>query len=64
MLLTLDILEPRLKPGAILLADNTVQSATGYADFLARVRRDGSPYRSITLPFAGGFEMITFCPDG
>ncbi|WPH02241.1 S-adenosyl-L-methionine-dependent methyltransferase [Acrodontium crateriforme] len=59
---TLDILEPRLKHGAVLLVDNTVASRGGYEAFLARIKAENSNYKSMTLPFDGGLEMVTYWP--
>jgi len=47
----LDLFEDRLKPGAIIVADNADDSP----DYLARVRAPGSGYMSI--PFAEDVEL-------
>ena len=59
---TLEVLESKLKPGAVILVDNTAISAAGYEEFLAKIRAPGSKYKSMTLPFEGGLEMVTFLP--
>lgn len=59
---TLKILEPKLKAGAVLLADNTLSSADGYAEPLNYIRMEGSPYTDMTLPFQDGLEMVVYSP--
>jgi len=59
---TLKLLEPRLRPGAVIVADNVVSSKEGYVDFLAYIHRAGSPYSTVTLPYPGGLSLSTFSP--
>jgi predicted O-methyltransferase YrrM len=47
----LELLEPRLRPGALIVADN----ADWCPEYLARVRASGGPYLSI--PFAEDVEL-------
>jgi predicted O-methyltransferase YrrM len=48
---------PLMRPGAIIVADNTTQARGGYADFFEYVADPGHRLRAMTLPFAGGLEM-------
>jgi predicted O-methyltransferase YrrM len=63
---TLKVIESKLKPGAVLLADNVSSSVTGsvegYKEFFSIVKAPGSKYKTVTLPFEGGFEMVTYWP--
>lgn len=59
---TLKLLEPRLKPGAVIVADNVESSKEGYSDFLAYIDRADSPYSTVMLPYPGGLSMTTFNP--
>lgn len=59
---TLKLLEPRLRPGAVIVADNVVSSKEGYGDFLAYIQREDSPYSTVTLPYPGGLSLSTFSP--
>jgi catechol 2,3-dioxygenase-like lactoylglutathione lyase family enzyme len=59
---TLKLLEPRLRPGAVIVADNVVSSKEGYSDFLAYIKRLDSPYSTVTLPYPGGLSLSTFSP--
>lgn len=59
---TLELLEPHFRPGTLLVADNTVTSASGYQDFFKRISTPGSGYRTLTLPYSGGLELVTYWP--
>ncbi|KAF2479531.1 S-adenosyl-L-methionine-dependent methyltransferase [Neohortaea acidophila] len=59
---TLELLEPHFRPGTLLVADNTVTSASGYQDFFKRISAPGSGYRTLTLPYSGGLELVTYWP--
>lgn len=59
---TLDIIEPHLRPGAVLLCDNTASFKDAYAAFFQRIKGPGSKYKTMTLPFEGGLEMATYWP--
>lgn len=60
---TLKLLEPNLKPGAIILADNTLAPGNGYGDFLHYIRGANAPYTDTTLPFQDGLEMAVHTPE-
>jgi hypothetical protein len=47
----LGVLEPQLRPGALLLNDN------GEPDYLAVVRDPSSGYRTLALPIKGSTEL-------
>ena len=54
----LDSLLPRLRPGAVLCADNTSGSRTGgYAAMFELIDDPANGFRTMTLPFQGGFEL-------
>ena len=57
---TLKLLEPKLRPGAVLICDNVVSSTQGYQAFFKHIKAPGAKYRSLTLPFSGGLEMVTY----
>ena len=54
----MELITPRLRPGAVVIADNTVQAARGYERFFAFVRDPANGLTSMTLPFEGGLEMV------
>jgi predicted O-methyltransferase YrrM len=55
----LDKLTPRLRPGAVICADNTAgeRARQTYADFFAALEDPANGFRTMTLPFDGGFEL-------
>ncbi|GAT22582.1 O-methyltransferase [Aspergillus luchuensis] len=55
--------QPYLRYGAVVLTDNTISGAKGYADLLAYMRNPENGFRNMTLPFSNGFEMSVYMPD-
>jgi predicted O-methyltransferase YrrM len=53
----LRLLEPRLTPGALVVADDTVSMAAQMADYLVYVRDTGRGYLSIAFPESDGLEI-------
>ena len=53
----LKIIEPKLRPGALVLCDNVVSGAIEYADTLSYVRDPDGPFQSVTIPGQGGVEI-------
>jgi predicted O-methyltransferase YrrM len=51
----LELVTPHLRSGAIVIADNTRQYRSEYADYFAFL--DAQGFRTLTLPFDGGLEM-------
>lgn len=60
---TLKLVEPKLRPGAVVLADNTITAAVGYTEFFEYINRPGSGFKTTKLPYSGGFEMIVYYPN-
>lgn len=58
----LQLVQPHMRPGALIIADNTVSSAEGYKEFFEYVDKEGSPFRRMTLPYEGGVELLTYEP--
>jgi predicted O-methyltransferase YrrM len=57
----LELVAPRLRPGAMIIADNTAsfrEPYRAYFDFLADPRNG---FRTQTLPFEGGLELTVRC---
>ncbi|KAH8690489.1 O-methyltransferase [Talaromyces proteolyticus] len=59
---TLKVVQPRLRPGAVIVADNTISSAVGYKEFFDYVKDPEGPFRTLTLPYSGGLELVTYMP--
>ena len=53
----LERVSPRLCPGAIVVCDNTTSCADEYRDYFEFVNDPGNRFRTMTVPFAGGFEL-------
>lgn len=51
-----------MKKGAVVLTDNTISGAQGYADLLAYLRDPANSFQNMTLPFTNGFEMSVYTP--
>jgi hypothetical protein len=51
----LDLVAPRLRPGAIVVGDNVRTFKKALAPFVARLR-SGRGFASVTLPFRSGME--------
>ena len=52
----IEILAPRLRPGAILCADNTAGGGS-YGPMFEFINNPANGLRTMTLPFKGGFEL-------
>lgn len=57
----LDLVAPHLRPGGIVLCDNTERSRTDYADYFAFMNDPSNGFRTMTLPFDGGLEFSVRC---
>jgi predicted O-methyltransferase YrrM len=53
----LELIAPHLRPGAVVCADNTTSAAWAYPAYFAFVNDPANGLRTMTLPFAGGFEF-------
>jgi predicted O-methyltransferase YrrM len=53
----LALIAPRLRPGAVVIADNTAQFREAYADYFAFIADPGNRLTTMTLPFSGGLEL-------
>ena len=48
---------PCLRTGAIVVCDNTTESADEYRDYFKFVNEPSNRFRTMTVPFQGGFEL-------
>jgi predicted O-methyltransferase YrrM len=53
----LELVAPSLRKGAIVACDNTAVDANEYVDYFAFVNEPSNRFRTMTVPFAGGFEL-------
>jgi predicted O-methyltransferase YrrM len=52
----LELLAPKLRPGAVVLADNVRTFKRALAPYVSYVQSGKSGFQSVTLPFPSGFE--------
>ena len=57
----LTLIGPHLRPGAVVIADNTESAKPGYAAFFRYLADPANGFKAMTLPFPGGLE---FCVKG
>jgi predicted O-methyltransferase YrrM len=55
----LQLVTPHLRPGAIVVCDNTEKYRNEYSDYFAFLEESG--FRTMTLPFDGGLELSVRC---
>jgi predicted O-methyltransferase YrrM len=53
----LELVAPRLRPGAIVICDNTELHRADYADYFAFLNDPANGFSTMTLPFQGGLEF-------
>ncbi|KAF5702725.1 O-methyltransferase [Fusarium globosum] len=58
----LEIIKPRLKRGAIILADNTRMAKALYKEFLDYIHDPKNGFKTTTTAYSGGLEMIVYLP--
>jgi predicted O-methyltransferase YrrM len=57
----LELVAPRLRPGAMVVCDNTKQHRGEYAAYFAFLEDPANGFRTMTLPFDGGLELSVRC---
>lgn len=57
----LELVAPRLRPGAIVICDNTAEHWGAYAEYFAFLNDPANGFRTMTLPFGGGLELSVRC---
>jgi len=53
----LELIAPALRPGAIVVCDNTTQFRDAYREYFEFVNDPKNRLRTVTLPFEGGLEL-------
>ena len=53
----LELVSPHLRPGAFVVSDNTAAFANAYRDYFEFVHDPRNRFRTMTVPFEGGFEL-------
>ena len=54
----LELIAPHLRPGAVVIADNTDQFRRSYRHFFDFVADPANGLKTMTLPFENGLEMV------
>lgn len=57
----LELVAPRLRHGAIVVCDNTADERNDYRQYFEFIRAPENGFRTMTLPFEGGFEFSVKC---
>lgn len=58
----LRLLEPKLRPGALVMADNIFSFPEELAPYVDYVRAPGGPYRTTVIPFKTGVAYSLYAP--
>jgi len=53
----LELVSPSLRTGAIVVCDNTTVDRDEYRDYFKFVNEPKNRFRTMTVPFKGGFEL-------
>ncbi|HLH91285.1 MAG TPA: class I SAM-dependent methyltransferase [Xanthobacteraceae bacterium] len=56
----IEMIHPYLRPGAVVVCDNTGIQRAEYAEYLAFIEDPANGFRTMTLPFDGGLEFSVF----
>lgn len=59
---TIKLVQPKLRRGAIIIADNTLTSP-GYDEFIDYTRDPAHGFVNITVPYTNGLEMCIYLPN-
>lgn len=59
----LKAVQPKLRTGAIIIADNTIMARAGYKEFFEYVHDPKNGFKTMTTPFKGGLEVTVYLPS-
>jgi predicted O-methyltransferase YrrM len=54
----LELIAPHLRPGAVIVADNTAQFRDAYRHFFEFIEDPANGLKTMTLPFENGLELV------
>lgn len=57
---TLALVHPRMKAGAMVVADNNVVAASGYKDLVAYLEDPSNGFRMTTAPYTRGLLIAVY----
>ncbi|EZF31139.1 hypothetical protein TMEN_3430 [Trichophyton mentagrophytes] len=58
----LKAVQPKLRTGALIIADNTVMARSDYKDLFDYIDDHENGFKHMTTPFKGGLEVIVYLP--
>lgn len=58
----LKLIQPKMRRGAVVLADNTARNPSNYKELLDYLRAPDSGFSNMTLPYTNGLEMSVYLP--
>ncbi|EGD91515.1 hypothetical protein H112_01323 [Trichophyton rubrum D6] len=58
----LKAVQPKLRTGALIIADNTVMARSDYKDLFDYMDDPKNGFKHMTTPFKGGLEVIVYLP--
>ena len=58
----LKLVQPAMRPGAVVIIDNTSGASARYKDLLEYLQAPDSGFRNLTLPYSKGLEMSVYLP--
>ncbi|CAG8959296.1 hypothetical protein HYFRA_00013066 [Hymenoscyphus fraxineus] len=59
---TLEVVQSKLRSGAVVIVDNTIGSKEAYTDLLTYLRSEGSAFSNLTVPYSNGLEVCVYHP--
>ncbi|QPC72493.1 hypothetical protein HYE68_003245 [Fusarium pseudograminearum] len=57
---TLKLVQPRMQPGATVVADNTDAAKSGYKDLMAYLEDGANGFKISTVPYSGGLLVAVY----
>lgn len=59
---TLKLVQPKLRPGAVVIVDNTISGEERYKDLLQHLRDPESGFSNLTVPYHNGLDVSVYHP--
>jgi predicted O-methyltransferase YrrM len=58
----LKLVQPKLRPGAVVIVDNTISGEEQYKDLLQHLRDPESGFSNLTVPYHNGLDVSVYHP--
>lgn len=59
----LKAVHPKLRPGSVIVTDNTIKARAHYSELFEYIHDPANGFRTMTTPFAGGLEVTVYLPS-